>query len=161
MAAKRKPRLAAGLPYRLAVLAALTTLLVALVRIVLLLLARLLLPATLLVLAGRIALLVLAALVRVILVLRILVRHCFYLHERPPTPDQRPNRANVPFAGRVPASADNFMELAGGTASGRPRYRADIAVKLGRQTMARYGLLWMLGVPIPILLLIWMFGGLN
>jgi hypothetical protein len=31
----------------------------------------------------------------------------------------------------------------------------------GSNTMARYGLLWLLGVPIPILLLIWMFGGLN
>jgi len=25
----------------------------------------------------------------------------------------------------------------------------------------RYALLWLLGVPIPILLLIWMFGGLH
>jgi hypothetical protein len=28
-------------------------------------------------------------------------------------------------------------------------------------TMGRYMLLWLLGVPIPILLLIWVFGGLN
>jgi len=27
--------------------------------------------------------------------------------------------------------------------------------------MGRYMLLWLLGVPIPILLLIWMFGGLH
>jgi hypothetical protein len=27
--------------------------------------------------------------------------------------------------------------------------------------MGRYVLLWLLGVPIPILVLIWMFGGLN
>jgi len=27
--------------------------------------------------------------------------------------------------------------------------------------MGRYVLLWLLGVPIPILLLIWLFGGLN
>jgi len=27
--------------------------------------------------------------------------------------------------------------------------------------MGRYLLLWLLGVPIPILILIWMFGGLN
>jgi hypothetical protein len=27
--------------------------------------------------------------------------------------------------------------------------------------MARYGLLWLLGVPIPILLLIYLFGGLH
>jgi hypothetical protein len=28
-------------------------------------------------------------------------------------------------------------------------------------TMGRYLLLWLLGVPIPILVLIWMFGGLH
>jgi hypothetical protein len=28
-------------------------------------------------------------------------------------------------------------------------------------TMGRYALLWLLGVPIPILLLIYLFGGLN
>jgi hypothetical protein len=27
--------------------------------------------------------------------------------------------------------------------------------------MGRYMLLWLLGVPIPILLVIWAFGGLN
>jgi hypothetical protein len=27
--------------------------------------------------------------------------------------------------------------------------------------MGRYMLLWLLGVPIPILVLIWAFGGLN
>jgi hypothetical protein len=29
------------------------------------------------------------------------------------------------------------------------------------KTMGRYVLLWFLGIPIPILLLIWAFGGLN
>ena len=28
-------------------------------------------------------------------------------------------------------------------------------------TMGRYLLLWLLGVPIPILVLIWIFGGLH
>jgi hypothetical protein len=27
--------------------------------------------------------------------------------------------------------------------------------------MGRYLLLWLLGVPIPVLILIWAFGGLN
>jgi len=27
--------------------------------------------------------------------------------------------------------------------------------------MGRYLLLWLLGVPIPLLVLIWLFGGLN
>jgi hypothetical protein len=31
----------------------------------------------------------------------------------------------------------------------------------GSATMGRYALLWLLGVPIPILLLIYLFGGLN
>jgi hypothetical protein len=29
------------------------------------------------------------------------------------------------------------------------------------ETMGRYMLLWLLGVPIPILVLIWAFGGLH
>jgi hypothetical protein len=28
-------------------------------------------------------------------------------------------------------------------------------------TMGRYLLLWLIGVPIPILILIWLFGGLS
>jgi len=31
----------------------------------------------------------------------------------------------------------------------------------GEPTMGRYMLLWLLGVPIPILVLIWLFGGLH
>jgi len=31
----------------------------------------------------------------------------------------------------------------------------------GGQVMGRYVLLWLLGIPIPILILIWMFGGLH
>jgi hypothetical protein len=31
----------------------------------------------------------------------------------------------------------------------------------GREVMGRYLLLWLLGVPIPILILIWAFGGLS
>jgi hypothetical protein len=34
-------------------------------------------------------------------------------------------------------------------------------IKNEEKTMGRYVLLWLLGVPIPILLLIWAFGGLN
>jgi len=33
--------------------------------------------------------------------------------------------------------------------------------KRGGFTMGRYLLLWLLGVPIPILVLIWLFGGLH
>jgi hypothetical protein len=35
------------------------------------------------------------------------------------------------------------------------------AQRRGRTKMGRYLLLWLLGVPIPILVLIWLFGGLN
>jgi len=34
-----------------------------------------------------------------------------------------------------------------------PRYR--------EAAMGRYLLLWLLGIPLPILLLIWVFGGLH
>jgi len=30
-----------------------------------------------------------------------------------------------------------------------------------KNNMGRYLLLWFLGIPIPVLLLIWAFGGLN
>ena len=33
--------------------------------------------------------------------------------------------------------------------------------KRGGLMMGRYLLLWLLGVPIPILVLIWLFGGLH
>jgi hypothetical protein len=35
------------------------------------------------------------------------------------------------------------------------------ATREWEKMMGRYLLLWLLGVPIPILLLIWLFGGLN
>ena len=43
------------------------------------------------------------------------------------------------------------------------RRRVPFASKtnIGALTMGRYLLLWMLGIPIPILLLIWLFGGLH
>lgn len=31
----------------------------------------------------------------------------------------------------------------------------------GEESMGRYLLLWLIGVPIPVLLLIWAFGGLH
>jgi hypothetical protein len=38
------------------------------------------------------------------------------------------------------------------------RANADAA---GRRKMGRYLLLWLIGVPIPILFLIWILGGLH
>lgn len=34
-------------------------------------------------------------------------------------------------------------------------------INLKGDTMGRYLLLWLLGIPIPVLLLIWAFGGLG
>ena len=45
-----------------------------------------------------------------------------------------------------------------GTNASRPHYRI---IHMRRLTMGRYMLLWLIGVPLPILLLIWAFGGLN
>jgi hypothetical protein len=39
--------------------------------------------------------------------------------------------------------------------------RVDWPNEQWRTSMGRYALLWLLGVPIPILLLIWAFGGLH
>jgi hypothetical protein len=47
---------------------------------------------------------------------------------------------------------------ANGTEVWRRRYEADETLE---EDMGRYALLWILGVPIPVLLLIWAFGGLH
>jgi hypothetical protein len=36
-----------------------------------------------------------------------------------------------------------------------------LAPERGEQKMGRGLLLWLLGIPIPIILLIWLFGGLH
>jgi hypothetical protein len=41
------------------------------------------------------------------------------------------------------------------------QHRANTKEVNEEKTMGRYALLWLLGVPIPILLLIWAFGGLH
>lgn len=35
------------------------------------------------------------------------------------------------------------------------------AMRTEEKTMGRYLLLWMVGIPLPILALIWLFGGLR
>jgi len=42
-----------------------------------------------------------------------------------------------------------------------PRERISSRGFCWEKTMARYLLLFLLGVPIPFLILIWLFGGLN
>jgi hypothetical protein len=52
----------------------------------------------------------------------------------------------------------NFEENVFGT-----RWRRNELPSRNREepTMGRYMLLWLIGVPIPILVLIWIFGGLH
>jgi hypothetical protein len=150
------------LKFRLALLPALlvaaSALLVAAVRILLLLLARLALSALL-----RIALLLLTRLaVRIILVLWILVRigHCGSPLWRHHPTNQCVGARNVP---------EVFWFHRGGTIyrnSGPERAPSARVVCTDdctntRECMMRYGLLWLLGVPLPILLLIFLFGGLH
>ena len=45
-----------------------------------------------------------------------------------------------------------------GTRAPRPRYRATLFLEAA---MGRGLLLWLLGIPLPIILLIWLFGGLS
>jgi hypothetical protein len=43
-----------------------------------------------------------------------------------------------------------------------PNCRARVTIsRQSKEISMRYGLLWLLGVPIPILILIWALGGLN
>lgn len=57
----------------------------------------------------------------------------------------------VPFSPRL--KADGTFRCRGGFAP------TQTAIPEGE--MGRYALLWLLGVPIPILLLIYLFGGLH
>jgi hypothetical protein len=41
------------------------------------------------------------------------------------------------------------------------RLRLVVVNLVGEANMGRYILLWLLGIPIPILVLIWLFGGLH
>jgi hypothetical protein len=34
-------------------------------------------------------------------------------------------------------------------------------IKLGRSTMGRGLLLWLIGIPLPIILIVWLLGGLH
>jgi hypothetical protein len=43
----------------------------------------------------------------------------------------------------------------------QPRLRVIKPTKPMEDVMGRYLLLWLIGVPIPILILIWAFGGLS
>jgi hypothetical protein len=70
---------------------------------------------------------------------------------RPVGKRQCPNRRIVPV--RFPLEWQSYLEL---------RHLPMCSfLQLEDSTMGRYLLLWVIGVPIPILVLIWMFGGLH
>ena len=52
-----------------------------------------------------------------------------------------------------------FAGRAGGTLPGAPRFVADTLNQ--EDTMGRGLLLWLIGIPIPIILIIWLLGGLH
>lgn len=55
------------------------------------------------------------------------------------------------IAHKPPVSPDGTLSL-------RPRYSADATLEA---EMGRGLLLWLIGIPLPIILLIWLFGGLG
>ena len=48
-----------------------------------------------------------------------------------------------------------------GTLPGRPRYYASLYEATQEDIMGRGLLLWLIGIPLPIILLVWLFGGLH
>jgi hypothetical protein len=65
------------------------------------------------------------------------------------------------FSGRIGRGARSSHRLeAGGTFRRRGSFAATTRL-IPEGKMGRYALLWLLGVPIPILLLIYLFGGLH
>jgi hypothetical protein len=70
------------------------------------------------------------------------------------------------FAAPITTRRDPLRLVASSTAGGGMEPHSRILTYLGRETrrrcvMGRYLLLWLLGIPIPILILIWAFGGLT
>ncbi len=128
-------------------------------RVLLLLLAGLLLPALLLLLAGllRLPALLLATLAALLVLLLvgililILAHHALQVKRSlPRTNDNVCRLTFVPLR-----SLGNRTEL-------NRQVRIPVAQNAAEECiMGRYLLLWLLGIPLPILVLIWIFGGLH
>jgi hypothetical protein len=163
-AQKGKPHRAVGLSHQtLQELAALLTLLVLLTalawpwRLLLLLLTRFLLAALLLATLLLTTLLLLTRLLVWILI------HCTFLsnigskrhldRSRPMAKDNACRWHLFPCTRPL-----KFEENVFGTCRCHRKFPIGV---MEEQTMGRYMLLWLLGVPIPILVLIWLFGGLH
>src|SRR5262249_7609954 len=122
---------------------------------------------TLLLLAGLLLATLLATLLPALLLLAgllvgilILIHHSFPLQRwskrhsiqfAPRGQRQCTNRRIVPV--RFPLDQKSRLEL--------PHHPMCSLLQKEASTMGRYLLLWLLGVPIPILVLIWLFGGLH
>ena len=144
-----------------ALLTLLTTLLAALAgprRLLLLLLTRLLLAAALLLSALLLTTLLLLTrlLVWILIHLTFLSNIGSKRHldrSRPMARDNAWRLHSFPFTHLV-----NFDENVFGTCWRQREFPIGITEE---RTMGRYMLLWLLGVPVPILVLVWLFGGLH
>jgi hypothetical protein len=65
------------------------------------------------------------------------------------------------FHGKSQSTADTFVPGITSNVSGTLCVRVEFPLQQGEPAMGRYMLLWLVGVPIPILALIWLFGGLH
>lgn len=147
----KSPPSGGALPIDVRALAVLLTLLVLLAALLLatLLLAWLLLAAALLLTA---LLLLAGFLVRILIHGSFLFKYWFEAPFRSLTSHGKSQTAEVAF---VPTTHGSNM-------SGNLKRACRVPfLQRGEPTMGRYLLLWLLGVPIPILLLIWLFGGLH
>jgi len=109
---------------------------------------------TTLLLLARLVGLLLLLFVRILVLVRVLI-HCFVLDCHGDPPPLRNNAPETPFV-PLPTESNN----SNGT---WPRLHALAArtAATWEATMGRYLLLWLLGIPLPILVLIWVFGGLH
>ena len=109
--------------------------------------------AALLLLAGLIALLLL--LVRILALIGVLVHLVLSIGGTSRTEIIRRPRLSFRFV-RPLAIDENAVELACS-----PRIACHAIEMVWEADMGRYLLLWLLGIPLPILVLIWAFGGLH
>jgi hypothetical protein len=68
-------------------------------------------------------------------------------------------RKGSPCGGPFSFNRWNFAGRVGGTLLGAPRFVADTLNQ--EDIMGRGLLLWLIGIPIPIILIIWLLGGLH
>jgi hypothetical protein len=149
---KQKPRRWRG--FLILILNSTQQLLVLLVLLAALLLATLLARLILLLLAALLAAALLTALLAALLLLALLlVRILIHLSSSPRS--GTPGRA-------LRYQRDRRLLVPRGSWRGNPRLASWVGWPQRRgPTMGRYLLLWLLGVPIPLLILIWLLGGLH